>query len=362
MKIRCVDCSLPYPETGLPYQCPQCGGLFDFDGPLEFDMKKVEAEQPGIWRYRHAFALFDGAPVLHLGEGNTPLLWLNVEGRKIGVKVEGQNPSGSFKDRGVAVTTSQLLARDVNDAVEDSSGNAGASFSAYAAKAGIHACVFVPEYASGPKSQQIAAYGAELVRVPGPRSAAADAVLDEARAGKAYASHAYLPFGLAGYATIAYELYEAMGTAPGTVVAPAGHGGLLLGLLRGFRALKAGAYIEKMPQFLGVQAANCAPMYTAFEDGMNAVEELTTEKTIAGGVAVRYPKQLAALMREMPSGSRMAAVKEEDIMPAVQALAHQGLYVEPSSALVWAATMSTIEALPGPVVMVLSGSGLKYTK
>jgi threonine synthase len=362
MQIRCVDCSLPYPEIGLPYQCPQCGGLFDFDGPLEFDMEKVEAEQPGIWRYRHTFALFDGAPVLHLGEGNTPLLWLKMDGRQIGVKVEGQNPSGSFKDRGVAVTTSQLLAREVKRAVEDSSGNAGASFAAYSAKAGIHARVFVPEYASGPKSQQIAAYGAELVRVPGPRSAAADAVMEEALAGKAYASHAYLPFGLAGYATIAYELYEAMGAAPGTVVAPVGHGGLLLGLVRGFQALKAGGYIEKMPQFLGVQAANCAPVYTAFEDGIDAVGKLAAEKTIAGGVAVRYPKQLPALMSEMPSGLRMAAVKEEDIMPAVEALAHQGLYVEPSSALVWAALMSTTEVLTGPVVMVLSGSGLKYTK
>ena len=362
MQIRCVDCSFPYPETGLPYQCPQCGGLFDFDGPLEFDRKKIEPEKPGIWRYRHAFGLFDGAFVLHLGEGNTPLLWLDVKGRKVGVKVEGQNPSGSFKDRGVAVTTSQLLTRGIDKAVEDSSGNAGASFAAYAAKAGIDARVFVPEYATGPKTQQIAAYGAELVRVPGPRSAAADAVMEEARGGEVYASHAYLPFGLAGYATIAYELYDEMGAAPGTIVAPAGHGGLLLGLLRGFKALESGGYIVKMPQFIGVQAANCAPILTAFEDGLDAVEKLVTAKTIAGGVAVRYPKQLPALMREMPSGSRMAAVKEEDIMPAVQALAHQGLYVEPSSALVWAAMMSTIEVLPGPVVLILSGSGLKYRK
>ena len=362
MQIRCVDCSYPYPETGLPFEGPQCGGLFDFDGPPVLEIEKIEAELPGIWRYRHAFALFEGAPLMHLGEGNTPLLWLDVDGRKVGVKVEGQNPSGSFKDRGVAVTTSQLVARGVSDAVEDSSGNAGASFAAYAAKAGIHARVFVPESASGPKSQQIAAYGAELVRVPGPRSAAADAVLEEARAGKAYASHAYLPFGLAGYATIAYELYEAMEDVPGTVVAPVGHGGLLLGLVRGFESLQAGGYIAKMPRFVGVQAANCAPVHTAFEDGLAAFETLIIEKTIAGGVAVRYPKQLPALMRELPPGSRMAAVQEEDILPAAEALAHQGLYVEPSSALVWAAMMDLIEELSEPVVLILSGSGLKYTK
>jgi len=362
MQIRCTDCSCSYPETGLPYVCPQCGGLFDFDGPLEFHLEKVEVEQPGMWRYRHAFALFDDAPLVYLGEGNTPLVWLDVEGKQVGVKVEGQNPSGSFKDRGVAVTTSQLVARGITQAVEDSSGNAGAAFAAYAAKVGIGAKVFVPEYASGPKTGQIEAYGAELVRVPGPRSAAADAVLAEVRRGKAYASHACLPFGLAGYATIAYELYEAMGDAPGTIVAPVGHGGLLLGLIRGFRALQTGGYIAKMPLFLGVQAANCAPVWTAFEDGLAAVETLVTEGTVAGGVAVRYPRQLPALMREMPVGSRMAAVQEEDILPAVQALAHQGLYVEPSSALVWAAMMECLEDLLEPVMLILSGSGLKYTK
>lgn len=360
MQIRCINCSFPYPETGLPYQCPHCGGLFDFDGPLEIDLKRMEDELPGIWRYRHAFALFEGAPVLYLGEGNTPLLWLNVDGRKIGVKVEGQNPSGSFKDRGVAVTTSQLLARGVRSAVEDSSGNAGASFAAYAAKAGVHARVFVPEYASGPKTQQITTYGAELVRVPGPRSAASAAVLEEARMGKVYASHAYLPFGLAGYATIAYELFESLGDAPGTVVAPVGHGGLLLGLVRGFKALQAGGYTTRMPQFLGVQAANCAPVYTAFQDGLAAMESLVTEQTVAGGVAVRYPQQLSALMREMPAGSRVAAVQEEDIMPAVKALAHQGLYVEPSSALVWKALLDLKEDFSEPAVLILSGSGLKH--
>lgn len=362
MRIRCVNCELPYPETGLPYHCPNCGGLFDFDGPFEFAVDKTDAGLPGIWRYRHAFSLFPGAPVISLGEGNTPLLWIEMNGRRIGVKVEGQNPSGSFKDRGVAVTTSQLLARGIDSAVEDSSGNAGASFAAYAAKAGVHARVFVPEYADGPKSQQIAAYGAELVRVPGSRSAAAGAVLEEVRAGKAYASHAYLPFGLAGYATIAYELYESLQEAPGTVVVPVGHGGLLLGLVRGFEALVAAGMTKQMPQFLGVQAANCAPVYTAFEYGLEAVDDVIAKKTIAGGVAVRFPQQLPALMRELPQDSRIVAVAEEDIMPAVHVLAHQGLYVEPSSALVWAGMVDRIVEVTEPVLMILTGSGLKYAK
>ena len=82
---------------------------------------------------------------------------------------------------------------------------------------------------------------------------------------------------------------------------------------------------------------------------------------MAGGVAVRYPKQLPALLREMPPGSRVAAVEEEDILPAVQALAHRGLYVEPSSALVWKAMTDTKEDFSEPVVLILTGSGLKHS-
>lgn len=360
MRITCVKCGSPYPATGLPFVCPNCGGLFDFDGSFDFSLNAIEDGLPGIWRYRHAFSLFEGAPIVSLGEGNTPLLWLDVSGREIGVKVEGQNPSGSFKDRGVAVTTSQLLARQVQSAVEDSSGNAGAAFAAYAAKAGIAARVFVPEYAGGPKTLQIEAYGADLVRVPGPRSAAADAVMEEAQKGKAYASHAYLPFGLAGYATIAYELFEAMQDAPGSVVVPVGHGGLLLGLLRGFAALRKANLISKIPQFLGVQAENCAPVYAVMEKGAGIKDIIPEGKTVAGGVAVRYPKQLPALQKELPHGSRIAAIAEEDILPAASAMARMGLYVEPSSALVWAAFGQNFEALPDPVVLVLTGTGLKH--
>ena len=69
MQICCADCSHPYPETGLPYLCPQCGGLFDFDGPLEVNLTQINTELPGIWRYRNTFALFDGAPIMYLGEG-----------------------------------------------------------------------------------------------------------------------------------------------------------------------------------------------------------------------------------------------------------------------------------------------------
>ncbi len=127
---------------------------------------------------------------------------------------------------------------EYKSAVEDSSGNAGASFAAYAARGGIKARVFIPESASGPKRRQIETYGAELIPVSGPRSAAAEAVEREAQAGEVYASHAYLPFGMAGIATIAYEIFEQLGRAPGTVIAPAGHASLVLGYSARFQSTK----------------------------------------------------------------------------------------------------------------------------
>ena len=102
------------------------------------------------------------------------------------------------------------------------SGNAGASFAAYAARAGINARVYVPDSASGPKRKQIEAYGAELVPVPDPRSKASQAVSQAAESGMVYASHAYLPFNLPGYATCAYEIYEQLGRGPGAIIVPAG--------------------------------------------------------------------------------------------------------------------------------------------
>src|SRR5512138_451617 len=197
MNVTCLNCGRPYPDDGAPYTCPSCGGLYDFSGP--FTLGDVIPTAPGIWS--SLIALGVNSPPLSLGEGHTPLLPIKIGKREVWLKCEYANPTGSFKDRGSAALVSFLLMRGIADAVEDSSGNAGASFAAYAARAGVKAKVLVPETASGPKRQQIELYGAELVPVPGPRSNAADATRRLAEAGATYASHAYMPFNLPGYAT-----------------------------------------------------------------------------------------------------------------------------------------------------------------
>lgn len=359
--IACSSCHQPYSEKLLPYKCPSCGGIFDFISALSYNSGLIEKKLPGIWRYRHSFELFDDSPVVSLGEGNTPLIWQNWHGKNIGLKLESQNPTGSYKDRGTAVLISQLMGGKVKSAVEDSSGNAGASFAAYAARAAMRAKVFVPETASGPKRRQIEAYGAELVRVPGPRSAAAAAVLKAVEDGEVYASHAFMPFGLPGIATIAYELFEQIGEIPGTVVAPVGHGGLLLGIVRGFSALCQSGATRREPFYVGVQAKECSPLYTAFQHGLSAIPDSKEGMTIAEGVRVSHPSRAEALIKEIPSEKGvMIVVDEVKILPAMQELAHQGTYVEPTGALPWAGLDQIVGKVPEPIILVLSGSGLKY--
>jgi threonine synthase len=361
--VICSNCGREYPAQGLPYRCPLCGGVYDFGAPLVYAPGEVKPDLPRMWRYRETFGLPEDAPVVTLGEGSTPLITDEAFGRKVAFKLEYLNPTGSYKDRATCVTASFLLNRGIREVVEDSSGNAGASLAGYAARAGIKARIFVPAYASGPKRKQIEAYGADLVPIDGPRSAAAEAVRQEAETGAVYASHAYLPFGMAGVATIAYELFEQIGGAPGTVIAPAGHGSLLLGIMRGFEALANAGLIRQTPAYIGVQAAACAPIWAVFATGAMGLSRITEGETLAEGVRVRHPMRADAMLKSMVNGKdRVIAVEETRILPAREQLARRGFYVEPTSAIVWEALEQMAGELAEPVVLILSGSGYKYNQ
>ncbi|MBV6394677.1 MAG: Threonine synthase [Anaerolineales bacterium] len=353
-QIHCIDCGRAYPESGAPYRCPDCGGLFDFSRPLTFDPAQVDSSRRGVFRFSSTFLPASASDSFSLGEGNTPLIWNEAFGRKVAFKCEYQNPSGSFKDRGTASLIAFLKSRGVTDAVEDSSGNAGASFAAYAARAGIKARVLVPESASGPKRKQIEAYGAELVPIPGPRSRASEAAEKAAQGGAIYASHAYLPFNLPGYATIAYEIHEQLGRAPGAVIVPAGQGGLLLGAWRGFEALNQAGALKEAPMMIGVQAQACSPLVSQ--------KSRVEGQTLAEGVKVANPLRAKAVQEAVvKSGGIWVRTAEKDILPGRDALARRGFYVEPTSALVWTALKETLSFLPDPVVVILTGAGLKFS-
>jgi threonine synthase len=354
MTFRCVDCGLPYPERGVPYIC-ECGGVFGAPEGLFFDPARFAPGLPGIWAYRHSFDLPLSAPIISLGEGSTPLVEAAFFSRQVFFKLEYTNPTGSYKDRLVAPIISLLISQGITEAVEDSSGNAGAAFAAYSARGGVRAQVFVPESAVGPKLEQIRLYGAEVEVVPGPRSEAAEAVMRVVKKGAVYASHAYLPHGLAGVATIAYEITSELGRGPGAVIAPVGHGGLLLGLALGFNALNSAGVIDSVPVLVGVQAENCAPLLSP-----DAPVEIS--ETIAGGISVADPVRAGELFSiQDRQDIRFLAVPESRILSGRDHLAGKGFYVEATAAVVLDGFRQVLDDLPDPVAIILTGSGLKQT-
>jgi threonine synthase len=359
--FSCGNCGRAYVSKGFPYRCPACGGIYNFSTPLRYAPIEVsKAGRAGLERFRHSFPLPFEAQIISLGEGDTPLLGYELRDRKIYFKCEYLNPTGSFKDRGTFVLMSALCAAGVEAAVEDSSGNAGASFAAYAARAGIGARVIVPEYASGPKRAQIEAYGAKVVCVPGPRSAATEAVRREAEAGAVYASHGWLPHGIAGMATVAFEIYEQLGEAPGSVVLPVGQGSLFLGIFLGYKAMMDAGAIDRLPAMIGVQAGACAPIWAVYSAGAAGLELVREGETVAEGIRILHPHRGDEILAAVDeSGGEMVAVEEESILESRNVLSRLGLYVEPTSAVVWPALEATLQALADPVVVVLTGSGLK---
>jgi threonine synthase len=181
------------------------------------------------------------------------------------------------------------------------------------------------------------------------------------KAGAHYASHLYNPIGLAGNATAAYEIWEQSDRDPGTIVLPLGHGTLLLGLHRGFKALLAAGFIGQLPRLIGVQALACAPIWAVHRYGRDGLAWVTEGETAAEGVRVVRPLRgdaVLAAIRE--SGGDILAVEEADILAGQNALARMGFYVETTSALVWPALKQVLASGPeGAVVAILTGSGLK---
>jgi len=343
------------PMEIMPHRCPECSGIYDLLAIPYYPSEKMEAR--GLMRYR-AYMGLTSQSFITLGEGQTPLLEDHLQKRQVFHKMECMNPTGSYKDRGSVVLVNYLHAYGHLAVVEDSSGNAGASLAGYAARAGISARIFVPENTSGAKKEQIENYGAEIIPIPGPRENAAAAVFQAAGRDGVYASHAYLPFGMLGIATIAFEIYETMGDIDFELISPVGHGSLLLGIIRGFEYLKTAGLIKSFPHFTGIQAEACAPAYHQF----NHTYQQDRGSTIAEGVRVTTPVRGEALIEKIRLYNGMIrTVTEDELLMAYMELARRGIHVEPTSALTWAGCKkSSLRNIPA--VLIQTGAGLKYHK
>jgi threonine synthase len=194
----------------------------------------------------------------------------------------------------------------------------------------------------------------------GPRSTTTERTLAEAEKGAVYASHVYLPHVIAGFATISFEIFEALGKTPSAVVVPVGQGTLLLGLHRGFKALQQSGATEHLPRLIGVQARACAPLWSVYHGGAAGLTWMSEGETQAEGIRILRPLRGDDVLQAVEeSGGTMLVVEEEEITQGRDALGRQGLYVEPTSAVVWPAAMQIMSEYSDPVVAILTGSGLK---
>jgi len=356
-------------EAQSRHRCAACGEALSL-APMdrEFPIDAIRLRSPDLWRYAEAIPTFPAKHTVSLGEQITPLVPIRVGVTEALAKCEFALPTGSYKDRGSAFLISYLRSLGVEEAVEDSSGNAGASMAAYATRAGIRLKVFCPESAAAEKLAQIQLYGAELVRVPGPRPRATEALLEyvEERREAVYASHLWHPMFLEGVRTMAYEITEQLAwTAPDYVLCPVGAGSILLGLYDGFGDLLNAGVISHLPRLIAVQSQSASAVCRAMRAGADVIEPMSGgPSTLAEGIALPAPvrdRQVLLALRE--SGGTAVAVSETEIATGVLAFGRAGFCVEPTSAVVWSGLerLRASGEIPAgkTVVVVLSGHGLK---
>ncbi len=355
--LICSSCKKRYDIRPYRWRC-DCGGYFDLSFEARIDPAGLTHRAWGMWRYREAIPIdYDQEPI-SLGEGATPLLPMVWEGRLVHLKLEQLFPTGSFKDRGATVSVTRAVATGRRRVVEDSSGNAGASVSAYAALAGLDCTVFVPEGTSPAKLAQISSYGARVVQVPGTREDAAQAAHQAVNEETYYASHVWDPFFLHGTKTMAFEIWEQLGgLVPDVLIVPTGNGTLVLGTYLGFSDLRRQGLVRRLPRLIAVQAANCAPLVRHYRD---ETADATWEPTCADGIAIATPARWEQILASVwDTDGEVVAVTEDQIRRAHAKAARRGLFIEPTAACGLAALDVFDPPRDACVVIPLTGHGLK---
>ena len=367
--LHCTGCESSYEADMATLRCRDC------DSPLEvwYDDAEGPGPQPPGWDGPALlFPVRDAASWVSLGEGNTPCIELQRVAARLGLrrvqaKLEFLNPTGSFKDRGTAVMMSVANESGVAEVVEDSSGNAGASVAAYAARAGITAHIFAPMDAPAAKMRQIKVYGSEAHLIEGPREAAASAAMEyAAERGLTYASHNLSPYFIEGTRTFAHELARQLPDGlPDHVVMPVGNGSLFIGAWKGFEELEDARVVSGLPRFHCIQARAVMPIVAAYEG--KEWQRQTGAGTVAGGISVGAPPREAQILDVIRASKGTAlAVDDDDILRWHKLLAEdEGIYAEPTAAAAFAGLERLArDGTVGPddaVLVPVTGSGLKDT-
>lgn len=382
--LQCMGCGQVMP-LDLAYACPVCDGIlrvvYDYAAMAGSPEVRACLDRPvdgmGMWRYRPLLPVKDQAHVVSLAEGDTPLLATVRLGRQLGIprlmlKLEGANPTASFKDRPTSAGISVAREQGAKRVIIASSGNAGAATAAYAARAGLPCLVVVPQGTPAGKVAQALSTGARVVFTKGSYSNAYKLAREAAKAfGWANLSSTFLnPFTVEGDKTVAYELWQQLGRrVPDWIVVPIGAGPLLVGTCRGFEELRRLGLTDRLPAMVGIQSEGVHPVADAFDAGETEVREwLGPAETVSSGIAdplIGYPGDGTLTLAAIRStGGQCLMAPDAATLEMGRRLAEvEGVFVEPTAATgVYAVAALRDRGILGRddlVVVLLTGHGLK---
>lgn len=359
--------------------CPNCGHALLASYDLEkLDGARWKESLPGrvasLWRYRELLPVRREESIVTLGEGFSPILRLDggvpTNGHGLWLKDDGGLPTGSFKARGMAVAVSRARELGVRSTFVPSAGNAGVALAAYAARAGVHARVYLPERTPQPMKDGCRAYGAEVLELPGTlREVGTAARQTEGRSGAFDLSTLREPYRVEGKKTMGLEIAEQFGPGdlPDAIVYPTGGGTGLVGMFKAFQELRALGLVERIPRLYAVQPDGCAPVVRALEDGASATTPWESPHTVAPGLLVPAPfasERILEAVRESRGGG--TTVSDASIVRAMRLLAtRHGVSASPEGA----ATYAGLESLRArrairedeTVLLYNTGSGLPFS-
>ena len=349
-RLQCVTCARTYDIMDVRYTC-DCGGLLSIErtGVIDRDSfddrrtSRADIDRSGVWRFREAVLNLD--KVVTHPEGGTRL----YKRQGLLFKHEGENPTGSFKDRGMTVAVTQAVRVGATAVACASTGNTSASLAAYAAQAGLRAIVFVPsgKISSG-KLAQTLAYGATCLQVRGDFDASMRLVREACDRLGIYLVNSINPFRIEGQKTIIWELLQDLGwEPPDWIVVPAGNLGNTSAFGKALREAFAHGWITRMPRLASIQAHGANPFYRSYRESFATRHRISAE-TIASAIRIGDPvshdKAVAAISE---TRGVVEEVTDDEIMAAKREIDGMGIGCEPASA----ATLAGVKKLRAAGIM-----------
>lgn len=338
--IRCVSCGEEYNNDDVIYTCEKCGSVLELvPESVDVDKSIFDGRKDTLWKYKE-FIPVDENKIVTLEEGGTPFCKCDKLGDELGinlyVKVEGSNPTGSFKDRGMTVGMTKAMELGVHTVGCASTGNTSASLAAYAARAGLRCIVFLPsgKVALG-KLAQAMFHGAEVISINGNFDEALEAMTALALEKHLYLLNSINPFRLEGQKTIGYEILHSLGwESPDRIILPVGNAGNISAIWKGVSEFYDAGFVDSKPMMTGIQAEGACPITNAFRKKAREIEPVENPETVATairiGAPVSYTKALNAIY---DSNGFSETVSDEEILSAQKLLARtEGIGVEPASA------------------------------